>query len=353
MGLYFWITLNLIASYCLVYSLYERIYAGKITFKTKQKKIPIIYTIMLVLCSCTVVIDLLYYFKGKEVYISLMMQGVFWIQMAISNLLGRLSLGIAKGGIYSGDLKSSYFTKWSRIKNYTWISDNVIEFETLTRKGNIFTTELEVVSEQKEEADKLLKDNLNKTDREVNENNSFKLKMFIALMAAVMIVVNVSLIKISKPYMTKKIKLQEDEAILILKKAWKPLAELNKENIKSREEFDKLFQETMTEPMIDNLYGILVDTAKSKDENIKFKEKVHISTIYDTKMSIEKSYIKTSKYKEQSKRGNAEELIIEELERSEDNKPLDHFKRKSTFIKNDNGNWVLDSITGLESTVSQ
>lgn len=350
MGLYFLITLNLIASYCLAYSLYERIYAGKFTSKTKRKKISIIYTIMLVLCSCTVVGDLLYYFEGKEVYISLMLQGIFWIQMAISYFLGRLSLGIAKGGIYSGDPKSSYFTKWSRIKNYTWISDNIIQFETLTRKGNVFTTELEVVSEQKEEVDKLLKDNLNKADREVNEKGNFKLKVLIAV---VMIVVNVSLIKISKPYMTKKIKLQEDEAILILKKTWKPLAELNKEKIKSREEFDKLFQETMTEPMIDELYGILVDTAKSEDENIKFKEKVHISTIYDTKMSIEKSYIKTSKYKEQSKRGNAEELIIEELERSEDNKPLNHFKRKSTFIENDNGNWVLDSITGLESAESQ
>ncbi|WP_179632106.1 DUF5673 domain-containing protein [Clostridium peptidivorans] len=291
----------------------------------------------------------MHYLKGEAVDIYAIFQGVFWVQLCISQFLERLSLGIAKGGIYSGDSTVSYFTKWSKVKNYTWISDDVIQFETLTRKGKIFNTELEVDSEQKEEVDKLLKDNLNKTDREVNENNSFKFKMSIALMAAVMIVVNVNLIKISKPYMTKKIKLKEDETILILKKTWKPLAELNKENIRSREEFDKLFQETMTKPMIDNLYGILVDTNKSADENIRFKEKVHIPTIYDTKMSIEKSYIKVPKYKEGNKQVITEELIIKELGRGEDNEPLDHFSRKSTFIRNDNGNWVLDSITGLQS----
>lgn len=81
--------------------------------------------------------------------------------MGITYFLGRLSLGIAKGGIYfEVDSKFSHFTKWDKIKSYTWISDNVIEFETIGRKGSIYNIELEVNSEQKEKVDKLLKEKL-------------------------------------------------------------------------------------------------------------------------------------------------------------------------------------------------
>ncbi|WP_186429293.1 hypothetical protein [Clostridium sp. BSD9I1] len=90
--------------------------------------------------------------------------------------------------------------------------------------------------------------------------------------------------------MTKEIKLEEDEAIAILKKTWKPLIEIEKENIKS------------------------------------------------------------PKYKELSKEGNVvEELIIEESGKLDEGGPLSHFKRTSTFIKKDDGNWILDRISGLQS----
>ncbi|MBM7870773.1 hypothetical protein JOC70_002267 [Clostridium pascui] len=81
--------------------------------------------------------------------------------MGITYFLGRLSLGIAKGGIYSDvNSKFSHFTKWDKIKSYKWISDNVIRFETLMGKDSISNIELEVNSEQKEEVDKFLKEKL-------------------------------------------------------------------------------------------------------------------------------------------------------------------------------------------------
>lgn len=352
MRVYFWIISNIIISYCLLDSLYKRIYAGKFIIKTKRKKIPVINTMLAVLWGYAAVRSFLDYLGGQVGDIYEIFQGIFWIQLCISQFFQRLSLGIAEGGIYSGDSTVSTFTKWSKIKNYTWISDNVIQFENLTRKGSISNTELEVDSEQKEEVNRVLKHNLNEIDREVNERGSFKLKVLITLIAAVMIGVNANLIKISKPYMTQKIKLKEDETIAILKKTWKPLTALNKEKIKSREEFDKVFEETMSKSMIDELYEILVDTDKSTDKEIKFKGKVSIPTVYNTKMSIEKSYIKVPRYKEENKKVIIEELTIKELlEPYEDGSTS--FTRESTFIKNDNGEWILDSITGVQSIGTQ
>lgn len=352
MSLYYYIILNMIMSYFLIYGLYERIYAGEFIIKTKRRKIPVINTITAVLGGYAAVRSFLDYFVGGGSDIYEIFQGVLWLQLCISQFLGRLSLGIAKGGIYSGDPNYSTFTKWSKVKSYTWISDNVIKFENLRRIGSAFNTELEVDSEQKEEVNRALKHNLNEIDREVNERGSFKLKVLITLIIAMMIGVNANLIKISKPYMTQKIKLKEDEATAILKKTWKPLTALNKEKIKSREEFDKLFEEIMTKSMIDDLYEILVDTDKSADKEIKFKEKVRIPTVYDTKMSIEKSYIKAPRYIEENKKVITEELRIKELlEPYEEGSTS--FTRESTFIKNDNGEWILDSITGVQSIGSQ
>ncbi|MBE6066785.1 MAG: hypothetical protein E7211_03650 [Clostridium lundense] len=349
MGVYFYIILNIAMSYCLLHSLYERIYAGKFIIKTKRKKIPVINTMTAVVGGYAAARSFLDYFAGGVGDIYEILQGVFWIQLCISQFLGRLSLGIAEGGVYSGDSTVSYFTKWSKVKNYTWISDDVIRLETLTRRGKIFNTELEVDSEQKQEVNRVLKHNLNEIDREVNERGSFNLKVLITLTIAVMVGLNANLIKISKPYMTQKIKLKEGEAISILKKTWKPLAELSKENIKSRGEFDKLFQETMTKPMIDELYVVLVDEDKSTDGDIKFKQKLHIPNVYDTKMSIEESYIKAPRYKEENKQVITEELIMQELYSSDKDGLTSSFTRESTFIKNDNGSWVLDSVTGLQS----
>ncbi|GAA0729341.1 hypothetical protein GCM10008905_29200 [Clostridium malenominatum] len=348
-----YIIINIIASCFLLYSLYERIYAGRFIIKTQRKKISVLYTAVLALYIYITGASLLDYTRGNSVNINTILQGVTWIQICASNILIRVTLGITKGGIYSGDSTSSHFTKWGRIKSYAWISDNKIQFELLGRENRVVNTELEVNEKPKEEVDKLLNEFINKKDKEINEKRNFKLKVSIALIAIIMAIGYVNLIKISKPYMVQEIKLSEDEAVAILKKTWKPLEEFNKEDIKSREDFNKVFEETMSKSMMDDLYEILVDTKKSKDGDIKFKEKLIVPTIYNTKMSIEKAYIKAPKYKDENKVVNiAEELIIEELGRSDENEPLSHSKKKSFYIKNPKGEWILNSITGLQSIQS-
>ncbi|WP_143331296.1 DUF5673 domain-containing protein [Clostridium peptidivorans] len=349
----YYIIINIIASCFLLFNLYEKIYSGEFIIKTKRKKISVLYTVTLVLWVFMGIMSFSGYLGNKDIDIFGIVQGTFWTQMCISNLLGRSSLGITKGGIYSGDSNISYFTKWSKIKNYSWISDNIVQFEVFTRKNSIVSKELEVNPEQREEVDKFLRENIKKIDKASNKKRIFKLRMIILLIAIIMAIGHINLIKASKPYMTKEIKLEEDEAIAILQKTWKPLAELNKENIKSREDFDKVFKETMSKSMIEDLYRILVDTSKSTDEKIKFYENVRIPTIYDTKMSIKRSYIKSPKYKELNKEVNNEELTIEESGKLDKDGPISHFKRTSTFIKNDAGNWILDKISGLESIGSQ
>ncbi|WP_315122111.1 DUF5673 domain-containing protein [uncultured Clostridium sp.] len=349
----FYIVLNIIMSYLLLIHLYKRVYAGKFIIQTRRKKISIFYVLLLVLWTYMTSGYILFYIKNKSTDINGILQGLTWIQICITNFLSRRSLGITENGVYSGEAKSSDFTKWSKIKSYKWISDNKIEFETLGRRNKTIERELEVDEEQKEEVNKLLNESIN-IDRGINKNINFKLVALTTLIGIVISIGYFNLIKISKPYMVKKIKLSQDEAIVILKKTWKPLADFDKESIKSREDFDKIFEETMSKSMIDDLYGILVDTNNSKDGQIKFKEKLRVPTIYNTKMSIEKAYIKTSKYEKENKQvDEVDELIIEELGRSEENKPLAHSKKKSFFIKNHNGDWILNDITGLQSIGSQ
>lgn len=348
-----YIIVNIMASCLLLCYLYSWIYSGEFIIKTKQNILSIICIVSIVLWGYAALRILFDYLGGKSIDANEILQVSVKLQIFILNFFTILSFEITKDDIYTGNSGISYFTKSKRIKNYTWISDNIVQFEVFTRKNSIVSKELEVDPEQREEVDKFLRENIKKIDKASNKKRIFKLRMVIVLIAIIMAIGHINLIKISKPYMTKEIKLEEDEAIAILKKTWKPLVELNKENINSREDFDKAFKETMSKSMIDDLYRILVDTSKSTDEKIKFYENVRIPTIYDTKMSIKRSYIKSPKYKELNKEVTIEELTIEESGKLDEDGPISHFKRTSTFIKNNDGNWILDRISGLESIGSQ
>lgn len=345
---------NIIISCILLLNLYHEIYEGGFIIKRKQNFFSIVYIIALVLWSYTAVRSLIDYLGGKNIDAQEILQITMQIQTCILWILIFPALGKTKNDIYSDESILSYFAKSKRIKNYSWTSDNIVEFEIFTRKNSIISTELEVDQEQREEVDKFLSENIKKIDKATNKKRIFKLRMITILIAIVMAIGHINLIKINKPYMTKQVNLNEDEAADILKKTWKPLIELEKEGVNSREDFHKAFRGTMSESMIEDLYEMLVDTDKSTDGKIKFYENVRIPTIYDTKISIKKSYIKSPKYKELSKEANmVEELIIEESGKLDEGGPLSSFKRESTFIKNDDGNWILDRIRGLESIRSQ
>lgn len=343
------IIINIVMSCVLLYSLYKRISAGRFIIKTKRKKISVLYFLLLIFWAYMTGGCILNYLRNKSIDVIQILQGVTWIQLCIAYLLKGTSLGITKGGIYSGNSSSSNFTKWNRIRNYTWISDNVVQLEFLGKENSIVNTDFEVDKNQKEEISELLKKQINKTDKASDEKGSFTLIISIVLIGVVTSVGHANLIKISKPYMITQTKLSQEESMTILKKTWKPLKEIDKENIKSREDFNKVFEKTMSKSMIDDLYRILVDKNKSVDGQIKFEENTLITTVYNTRVSIKKAYIKSPKYKDEIKQGNTEELTIEEAFRPYEDEPAYRFKRKSTFIKNNNGDWILNRISGLTS----
>ena len=344
-----YIIVNIIISCFLLINLYEKIYAGEFIIETRQRISSIIYTIGLVVWSYVAIRNLIDYIAGKSIDVQEILQITMQIQTCICWILMLLPSEITKDDMYSDESILSYFAKSKRIKNYTWISDNIVQFEVFTRKNSIISTELEVEQEQREEVDKFLSENIKKIDKATNKKRIFKSRMITILIAIVMVIGHINLIKISKPYMTKQVNLNEDEAAAILKKTWKPLIELEKESINSRDEFDKVFKGTMNESMIEDLYRILVDTDKSTYGKIKFYEKVRIPTVYDTNISIKKSYIVSQRYKGENKEVNIEKLTIKESGKLNEDGPISSFKRESTFIKNDDGNWILDRISGLES----
>lgn len=343
------IIINIVMSCILLYSLYKRISAGRFIIKTKRKKIWILYFLVLILWTYMTGDCILDYLRNKNIDVFEILQGVTWIQLCIAYLLNGTSLGVTKGGVYSGNCNSSNFTRWNRIRNYTWISDNVVQFEFLGKENRIVNTDLEVDRNHKEEINEILRRHINKADKASDEKRNFTLIISIVLIGVVMSIGHANLIKISKPYMITQTKVSEEESMTILKKTWKPLKEIDKKSIKSMEDFNKVFEKTMSKSMIDDLYRILVDKDKSVDGQIKFKENTLITTVYNTRVSIKKSYMKSPKYKDEIKQGNIEELTIEEAFRPYEDDPSSRFKRKSTFIKNDNGDWILNRISGLTS----
>lgn len=353
MTLYIYLILNIAMSYCLLHSLYERIYAGKFIIKIRQKKILIIWSIALIAYLCILGLSLKNYLRGDSIRVDGILNEVFFIQIAISDILNKSALGITKGGIYSGDSKYSTFTKWNKIKNCAWLSDDTLQIESITRKNKTLTTELKLNLEQKEEVNIILREKLNDKHELISAKKNLILRTAVILVAILIIIGHVNLVKISKPYMAQKINIKKNEAEAVLKKTWKPLVELDKQDIKSKEDFDNVFKETMTEHMIYQLYTSLTNKFKSTEEEIIFQENTKVPTIYDKNMFVEKSYIKAQKYKNKNKEVILEKLIIEEVGRDEEDEELERFKRESTFIKNNNDEWILDSITGVQSIQSQ
>lgn len=197
-GIETYIIINIIASCFLLYSLYERIYAGRFIIKIQRRKISVLYTVVLALYIYVTGDSLLDYTRGKSVNINTILQGVTWIQICALNLLSRAASGVAKGGIYSGDSKSSHFTKWSRIKSYTWISDNVIQFELLGRENRIVNTEFKIDTRGKEEVDNLLNEFIGKKSNEINKERKLRAIVLIVFIGILMFIGYGNLIRIGK-----------------------------------------------------------------------------------------------------------------------------------------------------------
>lgn len=168
-----------------------------------------------------------------------------------------------------------------------------------------------------------------------------------------------------KPINTEIVELDILEADIIMKKAWKPVYEMTNKELETRplhdiytkqEFFDSYDFSVMSESVREDIFETIVDmdeqgVVRDDKGRIVFGEGniiAYIPTIYSDNVHIDKAYIKTSIYEEKYSFMDKTELIIRERDNSK-NIIIDGFNRTSTFVKNENDEWILDTINGTLS----
>lgn len=125
------IVLIIVGIYLLSTDLYTIYCQGKLIVKVKESKglsifwvVALIFWVVMTWFEISEYID----YKNSRV-INNIIVNIFWIEFSVSNIIRSVkSLEIRENGIYN----SGYFYKWSKIKNYSWISENVIQFKINT-----------------------------------------------------------------------------------------------------------------------------------------------------------------------------------------------------------------------------
>ncbi|NLM04025.1 MAG: hypothetical protein GX214_03290 [Clostridiales bacterium] len=157
------------------------------------------------------------------------------------------------------------------------------------------------------------------------------------------------------PYREKFDKTMAEE---MLKNAYKPLEDfisngipvedeglfLAPDNIETKEDFVKLFNNKINTRLVENFFEDLII---EKDGRLYIDRKVYIPTIYVGDGVLTKSYIKKytrSLYSYILDRDDRpeEKLVIKEKWKITG----EWFRRSNYFIKNDEGEWVLDYFNG-------
>lgn len=186
----------------------------------------------------------------------------------------------------------------------------------------------------------------------------------------IVIIVLVGCSNVIKPREVIESEFSKSEAELIMKRAWKPLNDMKgidnriKPNIKisSKKEFFEEYDfsymdeqymystiyESIVELVIDEETKMLAET-KDREGNILFKEMVHIPTIYDEGVIIEKAYLRDSRYDEKYSYFDVVELVVIETSDENTGGKASGFNRKNIFRQNEEGEWILYSIEGTIS----
>ncbi|MCY6485781.1 hypothetical protein OW763_15785 [Clostridium aestuarii] len=148
-------------------------------------------------------------------------------------------------------------------------------------------------------------------------------------------------------YRYAKTPFDKDKASVILKATWNPLKQFNDniivdekndiffppKNIKSKENFIKLFSATMPKYMAENFYKNLI---KKNENGVMIVNKgAYCPNIFDKGSCILKAYTK--------KIDQTEELVIFEVGSNENERP---YTRKNYYKKDKNGKWIYDRCSG-------
>ncbi|BCZ47271.1 hypothetical protein psyc5s11_33380 [Clostridium gelidum] len=139
-----------------LYTLYNN---GKIIIKVKGSKGLTIFWLVSLIFWCLLswsYIKLYIHYEENSIINNIIIN-IFWIELSISNILRSLrSSEIRENGIY----KSGYFYKWSKIRSYSWVLPNTIEFKVNTVFKTNSTLEFTINEEFKLKVDEVIQRNL-------------------------------------------------------------------------------------------------------------------------------------------------------------------------------------------------
>lgn len=139
-----------------LYTLYNH---GKSIIKVEESKgLTIFWLVSLIFWCLLSWSDIKFYIHYKEnSIINNIIINIFWIEFSISKILRSLrSSEIRENGIY----KAGYFYKWSKIRSYSWVLPNTIEFKVNTLLKTNSTFEFTINEEFKLKVDEVIQRNL-------------------------------------------------------------------------------------------------------------------------------------------------------------------------------------------------
>jgi len=158
------ILLIIIGTGLLLKDLYTSYNHGKIIIKVKESKGLTIFWLVSLIFWCLLSwsdIKLYIHYEKNSIINNTIFNNIiiniFWIEFSISNILKSLrSSEIRENGIY----KSGYFYKWSKIRSYSWVLPNTIEFKVNTVFKTNSTLEFTINEEFKLKVDEVIQRNL-------------------------------------------------------------------------------------------------------------------------------------------------------------------------------------------------
>lgn len=144
-----------IGSLLLLIDLYTIINHGNLVVKVnKNKGLMILWSALLIFWCLALGFNIKSYITDFKDAISNDSLVIFWIEFSISNIIRNFrGSEIRENGIYN----SGFYYKWSKVKGYSWISANTIQFQVSAFAKSINSFTFVINEESKSKVDEIFK----------------------------------------------------------------------------------------------------------------------------------------------------------------------------------------------------